>query len=124
MWMACATFDEIAEATDCSATVAKEVVSSETAGLPKATKAAADHATDFDPPIYNIWKQQEKTAAFGPLRQQRGRYHDPLRLRRAMKPLDEFLSAAASACDLSPIGERSVLAPCRIVASFAATSAR
>jgi hypothetical protein len=25
-------------------------------------KAAASHATDFDPPIYNVWKQQDKTA--------------------------------------------------------------
>jgi hypothetical protein len=24
-------------------------------------KAAATHATDFDPPLYNIWKPQEKT---------------------------------------------------------------
>jgi hypothetical protein len=28
------------------------------AELPKSDKAAADHATDFDPPIYNVWKQQ------------------------------------------------------------------
>jgi delta 1-pyrroline-5-carboxylate dehydrogenase len=26
---------------------------------------AAEHATDFEPPIYNIWKQQEKTAESG-----------------------------------------------------------
>ena len=25
-------------------------------------KAAAEHATDFNPPIYNIWKQRAKTA--------------------------------------------------------------
>jgi hypothetical protein len=24
--------------------------------LAKSDKAAAEHATDFDPPIYNIWK--------------------------------------------------------------------
>jgi hypothetical protein len=29
--------------------------------LTKAQQAAAEHATDFDPPIYNVWKQQEKT---------------------------------------------------------------
>jgi DNA methylase len=29
--------------------------------LPKSDKSTADHATDFDIPIYNIWKQQEKT---------------------------------------------------------------
>jgi len=29
--------------------------------LSKQDKASADHATDFDPPIYNIWKQQTKS---------------------------------------------------------------
>jgi hypothetical protein len=24
-------------------------------------QSAASHATDFDPPIYNVWKQQEKS---------------------------------------------------------------
>jgi hypothetical protein len=28
-------------------------------------KAAASHAIDFDMPIYNVWKQQEKTPAEG-----------------------------------------------------------
>lgn len=34
------------------------------ADLPKLSKpdrAAAEHAVDFDPPIYNVWRQQEKT---------------------------------------------------------------
>jgi hypothetical protein len=30
--------------------------------VPKPDKALAEHAVDFDPLIYNIWKQQEKTA--------------------------------------------------------------
>lgn len=37
----------------------------ETADLPKCNKsdqANADHATDFQVPLYNVWKQQEKTA--------------------------------------------------------------
>ena len=25
-------------------------------------KAAAEHAIDFEPPLYNIWKQQEKSS--------------------------------------------------------------
>jgi hypothetical protein len=25
-------------------------------------KSAASHATDFDPPLYNVWKQQDKTS--------------------------------------------------------------
>ena len=27
----------------------------------KNLKAAADHLTDFEPPLYNVWKQQEKS---------------------------------------------------------------
>ena len=30
--------------------------------LAKSAKPFASHATDFDPPIYNIWKQREKIA--------------------------------------------------------------
>ena len=29
--------------------------------LNKSDLAAASHATDFDVPLYNVWKQQEKT---------------------------------------------------------------
>jgi hypothetical protein len=29
--------------------------------LNKSDIAAAEHATDFDPPIYNVWKQQTKS---------------------------------------------------------------
>jgi DNA modification methylase len=29
--------------------------------LLKSDKALAEHAVDFDPPIYNIWKQQKKS---------------------------------------------------------------
>lgn len=60
-WLSCHTYDEIAESEGVSATVAKEAISSETADPPKATKSAAEHATDFDPPIYNVWKQQKKS---------------------------------------------------------------
>ena len=62
MWMACRTFREIGDAVDCSEDAAEEVVSREKANLPISGKTASDHATDFDPPIYNVWKQQEKTA--------------------------------------------------------------
>lgn len=36
------------------------------AEFPKNTQALASHAVDFDPPLYNIWKQQEKTAGIAP----------------------------------------------------------
>jgi hypothetical protein len=60
--MACATQEEIAAACDCSVEPVKTVIADYSANLPKNLKAAAEHAIDFDPPIYNIWKQQEKTA--------------------------------------------------------------
>ena len=58
LWMACHTQEEIAEREN----VTKETVSTicqEMAELPKSDKASADHATEFSPPIYNIWKQQD-----------------------------------------------------------------
>lgn len=61
MWLACHTHDEIAAIEGVSATYSKDTISSQTEKLPSATKAAAEHATDFEPPIYNIWKQQKKT---------------------------------------------------------------
>jgi hypothetical protein len=33
------------------------------ADLGKTDQSAAEHANEFDPPIYNIWKQQEKSNA-------------------------------------------------------------
>jgi hypothetical protein len=31
------------------------------ADLPKSVKPSADHLTDFDVPIYNVWKNQIKS---------------------------------------------------------------
>ena len=64
MWMACYTQEEIAEAEDLTKQ-AVALVCQEMADLPKLDKpstALAEHATDFDAPIYNIWKQQEKSS--------------------------------------------------------------
>jgi hypothetical protein len=63
MWMACYTQFEIAEACDCSEGTVSETAS-ETASLPKLTQsssASSSHSSDFDPPIYNIWKQQTQS---------------------------------------------------------------
>lgn len=65
LWLACCTQEEIAEAVGCSVQPVKEVISDFSANLPENLKATASHATDFDPPIYNIWKQQEKTPGSG-----------------------------------------------------------
>lgn len=63
LWLGCYSYEEIAKIVDSSPTEAKRVVSSETAELPNRTKPASEHLTDFDPPLYNIWKQQKKPAA-------------------------------------------------------------
>ena len=47
----------------CDEKTVRDVIG-ETAELPKLRKpdkAAAEHATEFEPPIYNIWKQQKKS---------------------------------------------------------------
>jgi len=62
-WMACETNVAIAEQCDCDEKTVRDVIG-ELADLPKLRnqdQAAASHATDFDPPLYNLWKQQEKT---------------------------------------------------------------
>lgn len=61
LWMACWTFDEIAAEAGCSVQPVKDVIADISAELPKHLKPAAEHATDFDPPIYNVWKQQTKS---------------------------------------------------------------
>lgn len=61
MWLACWTAEEIGESVGMTSQGVGQVLK-EAANLPKVSQPAAEHATDFDVPIYNIWKQQEKTA--------------------------------------------------------------
>lgn len=63
MWLACSTQEEIAEAVECDQATAKRTADDFMQSVLKnqTHKSAASHATDFTPPIYNIWKQQEKT---------------------------------------------------------------
>lgn len=63
MWLACYTQQEIAEAIGIPRKTVDDTFgeSGEIAKLAKTDQSAAEHATDFTPPIYNIWKQQEKT---------------------------------------------------------------
>ena len=58
-WLACYTQEEIAEREGCSVQVVKDAISDYSEGLPKNLQPSADHLTDFDPPIYNVWKQQQ-----------------------------------------------------------------
>lgn len=60
LWLACWTVDEIAEDVGVGKATVSEVCS-KIPELEKANKSRAEHSTDFDPPIYNIWKQQTKS---------------------------------------------------------------
>jgi len=63
MWLACHTQEEIAEAEEVDQKTISRMAEDfrQIGNLAKMSKAAADHATDFDPPLYNVWKQQTKT---------------------------------------------------------------
>lgn len=63
-WLACWTDEENAAEEGMDRSSVKDI-SGENADLqklPKSDRARAEHATEFDVPIYNIWKQQEKSA--------------------------------------------------------------
>ena len=64
MWLACHTQQEIADTEGMPRKTVDDAMADfgEIGKLANSAKAAAEHATDFAPPIYNIWKQQEKTA--------------------------------------------------------------
>ena len=63
MWLSCHTQEEIAEAEDLAeGTIANRVDSFLKFGqVSKNEEAAAEYLTDFEPPIYNAWKQQTKS---------------------------------------------------------------
>lgn len=63
LWMQCRTQEEIAGAENVPRRTIADLEDGfgEIGNLAKSAKAAAEHATDFDPPIYNIWKQQTKS---------------------------------------------------------------
>lgn len=63
MWLACHTQQEIAEKIECpQQTVADQIRGFTDSVLQNQSgKVAADHASEFNPPLYNIWKQQVKT---------------------------------------------------------------
>jgi hypothetical protein len=63
MWMACHGQEEIAERESIGQKTVDDVTKSLSGfgNLADSAKSLASHATDFDPPIYNIWKQQNKS---------------------------------------------------------------
>lgn len=60
LWLACWSNEEIGTAVGMTPQGVGQVLK-EAADLPNVSKPSALHQTDFTPPIYNIWKQQEKT---------------------------------------------------------------
>jgi len=64
LWLASHTQEEIATAVECDQKTVTNVANDfrKTVLENQIPKAAASHATDFNPPLYNIWKQQERTA--------------------------------------------------------------
>jgi len=66
LWLACWTQEEIAEEVGCPVGTIKDLLSGDESLVGKVlqnqiNQAAAFHVTDFDAPLYNVWKQQEKT---------------------------------------------------------------
>lgn len=66
MWLACHTQQEIADAVGWKQQQVAEEVKTFTdfdkfSKISKSNQNRALHETDFDPPIYNVWKQQSKT---------------------------------------------------------------
>ncbi len=59
MWLACHGTDEIAAACDCGKATISEICSKEFLET-LSNKPTASHATDFDPPIYNVRKIQRQ----------------------------------------------------------------
>lgn len=65
LWLACRTQEEIAKAVGCDhksrAFTDTFLQFGKLAELQKSDQLAAAHSSDFDPPIYNIWRKQTKT---------------------------------------------------------------
>jgi hypothetical protein len=63
LWMACYTQEEIATAVEAPQQTVADVIGcfTDIGNLAESGKAAASHATEFQVPIYNVWKQREKT---------------------------------------------------------------
>jgi len=93
LWMACYTQDEIAERCDCHKDTVSEICR-KMADLPKSDKPAADHLTDFDVPIYNIWKQQTKSNTSNHFGNTEARWFDNL-LYLYTKPFDVVIDPFA-----------------------------
>lgn len=96
MWIACHTQEEIAEATGWSQPTVKSFIENEKDFLSdKTQQSKANHADEsFQIPIYNIWKQQEKTSGSSHFGNSEVRWLDNL-LYLYTKPFDVVLDPFA-----------------------------
>jgi ParB-like chromosome segregation protein Spo0J len=67
LWSACYTQEEIAERLEIERRTVADWLANfgEFGHMSESAKAAANHAIDFERPIYNVWKTQEKTPGSG-----------------------------------------------------------
>ena len=83
--------------------------------LNKVDQSAAEHATDFTPPNYNIWKQQEKTSRSSNFGNSEIWWVDNL-LYLYTKPFDVILDAHAK-CRYPPIPKNQVIPAKKVLIS-------
>ena len=78
MWLACYTQEEIAEAVGITQQAVAKMAEDFTnfGNLADSCKAAGAHLTDFDPPLYNVWKQQTRTPGSAHFGNSETRWHD------------------------------------------------
>jgi len=89
LWLACHTQEEISDAEDVDqSSVARKIDDIMRNGnFAKMHNIAAEHAFDFEPPIYNIWKQQTKSEGSNHFGNSESRWLDNL-LYLYTKPFD------------------------------------
>lgn len=88
LWLACHTQEEIAAEVGATRDEVRGFGDfGDLAKFPKPIQSAAEHATGFEVPIYNIWKQQEKSNSVSHFGNSEARWMDNL-LYLYTKPFD------------------------------------
>ncbi|MGA7770473.1 MAG: hypothetical protein WCA27_30095 [Candidatus Sulfotelmatobacter sp.] len=95
-WLACATLDEIAEKENVAKSVVHEVCSdfANWQKTDKSAQALAEHAVDFDPPLYNVWNSGALTNGVRHFGNTEQRFLDNL-LWKYTKPFDTVVDPFA-----------------------------
>lgn len=96
LWLACHTQEEIAKQAGCT----RDEVQAQSEKFVESVlgnqthKASASHLIDFEVPLYNVWKQQEKTPGAGHFGNSEVRWVDNL-LYRYTQPFDVVIDPFA-----------------------------